>query len=647
VSAADDETGKPAEALLDEPAAQPRSLIAEKAEQLPQRPGVYLFKDKRGKVIYVGKAKSLRERVRSYLSSGDGRYTVAFLMGRAADIETLVTASETEALILENNLIKQYKPRYNIRLKDDKSYVSVKVTTKDAWPRIFVTRKIVRDGNTYLGPYGSASGLRDAIDTIRKVFPLRTCSDAVFRNRSRPCLEFQIKRCLAPCVYDVDAVEYRRHLDGAVQLLEGKTDALLRDLDLRMKAAASEERFEEAARLRDRIVAVQRVGERQQVLEHEGGDRDVFALYREGGFVEAQVLLVRAGKLTGHHAYHFEGHDLPDEELLSSLLGRFYEVERFVPDEVLLPFEVESMTALGEYLTTTRGRRVEVLAPQRGEKRRLVELAAENAAHGFRERNDEAGRREQMLSELQKKLGLASVPKRIECFDVSHVQGEAVVASMVAFDEGLPDKNGYRRYKLRGVQRNDDFAAMKEVLSRRLTRGRDEGGLPDLIVVDGGRGQLAMAVAALGELGIEGVELASLAKDHVERDATAKEVVRSEERVFRPGRANPVVLARNSNALFLLQQIRDEAHRFAITFHRQLRSKRRLRSVLDDIPGVGPSRRKALLAHFGSLKRVREADIETLASRPGISRELAERIHAALAEEDATGSDPSSFHEVD
>ncbi len=508
--------------------------------------------------------------------------------------------------------------------------MSVKVTTKDAWPRIFVTRKIVRDGNTYLGPYGSASGVRDAIDTIRKVFPLRTCSDSVFRNRSRPCLEYQIKRCLAPCVYDVDAAEYGRHLEGAVQLLEGKTDALVRDLETRMKAAAADERFEEAARLRDRIVAVQRVAERQQVLEHEGGDRDVFALYREGGFVEAQVLTVRAGKLTGHHTYHFEGHDLPDEEVLSSLLGRFYESERFVPDEVLLPFEIESMEALAEYLTSTRGRKVTVLSPQRGEKRRLVELAADNAAHGFRERNDEAGRREQMLAELQKKLGLASVPKRMECFDVSHVQGEAVVASMVAFDEGLPDKNGYRRYKHRGVQRNDDFAAMKEVLSRRLTRGRDEGGLPDLIVVDGGRGQLAMAVAGLAELGIDGVVLASVAKDRVEGDATAIEVVRCEERVFRPGRANPVVLGRNSNALFLLQQIRDEAHRFAITFHRQLRSKRRLRSALDDIPGIGPSKRKALLAHFGSLKRVREASVDELAARPGITAALAEAIHAAL-----------------
>jgi excinuclease ABC subunit C len=611
-----------------------RDAIVEKADALPHRPGVYLFKDKRGKVIYVGKAKSLRDRVRSYLSAADSRYTVAFLMERAADLETLVTATETEALILENNLIKQYKPRYNIRLKDDKSYVSVKVTTKDPWPRLFVTRKIVRDGNTYLGPYGSASGLRETIDTIRKVFPLRTCSDAVFRNRSRPCLEYQIRRCLAPCVYPVDREEYGRHLAGAIQLLEGKTDALVRDLESRMRSAAEEERFEEAARLRDRAAAVRKVAERQQVLAHEGGDRDVFGLYREGGFVEAQVLLVRAGTLVSHHAYHFEGHDLPDQEVLSSLLGRFYEGDRPLPDEVLLPFAIESMDATAEYLSLVRGRKVDVLVPRRGEKRRLVELATENAEHGFRERNDESARREKMLMELQAKLGLASMPKRIECFDVSHVQGDAVVASMVAFDEGLPDKSGYRRYKLRGVQRNDDFAAMKEVLSRRLSRGREEGGLPDLLVVDGGRGQLAMAVEALRELEIEGVEVAALAKDRVDRDPRAAEVVRSEERVFRPGRSNPVVLGRSSSALFLLQQVRDEAHRFAVSFHRKLRDRARLRSELDAIPGVGPTRRKALLARFGSVKRVREASVEELEGLPEISHDLALAIHAALRIDD-------------
>jgi excinuclease ABC subunit C len=615
-----------------ETAAAPEPALADRVASLPQTPGVYLFKDHRGKVIYAGKAKNLRARMRSYVNATDNRYQVQFLMDRAADFETLVTTTETEALILENNLIKQYKPRYNIKLKDDKSYLSVKLTTKDEWPRVLVTRKIVRDGNTYMGPYASAAGLRDSIDTIRKVFPLRSCSDAVFRNRSRPCLEYQIKRCMAPCVLEVDREEYQRHLDGAMQLLEGKTDALIADLAAAMRAAAEQERFEDAARLRDRMAAVTKVAERQKVVMHGGGDRDVFGLYREGGFIEAQVLLVRAGKLVGHHAYQFEDHELPDDEVLSSLAGRFYEGGRFVPEEVLLPFAVEGMGALADYLTGVRGGKVDVAVPQRGDKRRLVEMAIENAAHGFRERNDHAARMEKTLAELQKRLALASVPKRIECFDISHSQGDSVVASMVAFDEGVADKSGYRRYKLRDVQRNDDFAAMKEVLSRRLGRGKHEGGLPDLIVVDGGKGQLAMAMAAVDDLGIEGVELCSLAKDHVTADATSAHIEHSEERVFRPGRANPVHLRRNSSALFLLQQLRDEAHRFAITFHRELRSKRRLRSSLDDIPGVGPARRRALLSHFGSLKRVREAGVDEIAGLPGITRELAERIVRELGD---------------
>jgi len=625
----DDEAARAAAAVAAREAADAR--LADKADKTPPRPGVYLFKDKRGKVLYVGKAKSLRERVRSYVRGGDGRYQVRFLMERAWDLETLVTVSETEALILENNLIKQYKPRYNINLKDDKTYLSVKVTTKSAWPRILVTRKIERDGNLYLGPYGSASGIRETLEVARKIFPLRTCSDTVFRNRSRPCLEYQIKRCLGPCVLPVDRGEYEGQLRGAVQLLEGKTDSLLGELRGEMDAASLSERFEDAARLRDRIEAIAKIAEKQKALIHGGGDRDVFGFYREGGYIEAQVLLVRAGKLVGNNGYQFEDFEFPDEEVLSSLVGRFYEGGRFIPEEVLLPAAFEGMDAAAEYLMRLRGSKVTVFAPQRGDKRRLVEMALDNAEHAFRERNDETARRERMLDELQKKLGLASSPKRIECFDISHVSGEAVVASMVVFDEGEPDKNSYRRYRLKGVQRNDDFAAMKEVLSRRLVRGKAEGGLPDLLLVDGGRGQLAMAVEAVRELGIEGVELASIAKDRVAADVHGENLEHSEERFFRPGRANAVVLRRNSNALFLLQQIRDEAHRFAITFHRELRAKRRLRSVLDNIEGVGPAKRRALLSAFGSVKRLALASSEELAAVAGIGPVLAEKVKVALA----------------
>jgi len=604
--------------------------MAEKAAVAPTGPGVYIFKDKRGKAIYVGKAKNLRDRVRSYVRGGDGRYQVSFLMNRAADFETLVTVSETEALILENNLIKQYKPRYNIKLLDDKSYVSVKVTVKDAWPRILVTRKIQRDGSVYLGPFASASGIRETLEIARKIFPLRSCSDAVFRNRSRPCLEYQIKRCLAPCVLEVDRVEYERQLKGATQLLEGKTDALVADLKVSMSAAADEERYEDAARIRDRIEAVSKVAEKQKALVHGGGDRDVFGFYREGGFLEAQVLLVRSGKLIGNNSYHLEDFDFPDEEVISALTGRYYEGDRYIPEEVLLPVAFEGADALATYLGGLRGTKVDVYVPQRGDKRRLVEMAIDNARQAFADRNDEALRRERMLDELRRKLHLASTPKRIECVDISHVQGEAVVASLVVFDEGRPDKSSYRRYRLRGVQRNDDFASMKEVLSRRFTRGKEEGGLPDLLMVDGGRGQLAMAVEAAKELGIEGVELASLAKDRVAGEFQSENIEHTEERVFRPGRSNPIVLRRNSNALFLLQQLRDEAHRFAITYHRSLRARKRLRSVLDDIGGIGPRKRRALLSAFGSVKRLRQATVAEIAEVSGIGPMLAEKVVTAL-----------------
>ncbi|RMF21356.1 MAG: excinuclease ABC subunit UvrC, partial [Deltaproteobacteria bacterium] len=415
---------------------RPGGWLEERLPSVPRKPGVYLFRDSRGKVLYVGKAKDLRARLRSYAAAGDGRYHVRFLMERASKVETLVTNNETEALILENNLIKQYRPRYNIRLKDDKTYLSVKVTTKDEWPRILATRHIVRDGNTYLGPFASATGLRETLETIRKVFPLRTCSDAVFRNRSRPCLEYQIHRCLAPCVIDIDPAEYRAQLDGALKLLEGKTGELIESLKQAMLQASEEERFEDAARLRDRMAAVARIAEKQAVVSHGGGDRDVFGLCREGGIVEAQVLTVRGGKLVGHHGYHFEDYELPEEELLSSLVARFYEGERFVPDEVLLPRPIEGAAALADYLGGKRGRRVAVLVPKRGERRRLVEMAVENARQGLRERLDDSSQRERTLAEIGRRLGLASVPKRIECFDISHAGGEAVVASMVAFDEG-------------------------------------------------------------------------------------------------------------------------------------------------------------------------------------------------------------------
>lgn len=606
--------------------------VDDKLETLPPRPGVYLLKDKAGGVLYVGKAKSLRARVSSYFRGGDGRYQIEFLVRKIDDVECLVTRNEKEALILENNLIKQYKPRYNVRLKDDKSYVSVKITSRDEWPRVLVTRKIVKDGSRYFGPFHSASAVRDTIDVIRKVFPLRTCSDAVFRNRSRPCLEYQIKRCLAPCVLEVNREEYEQHLRSAALLLEGRDSQVTGLLGERMQKASEDLRFEEAARLRDQIRAIEKTGERQQVLEHAGGDQDVFGLYREGGFIEIQVLLVRAGRLTANQSFGFNDWEFPDDEVLGAVLTQFYQGDRAVPREVLLPAALEDEAVRTELLRERREGAVDILVPRRGAKRKLIELATENARQAFFERRDAQERLAQTADELRRRLHLRSAPKRLECVDISTFQGGETVGSVVAFDEGRPDTGRYRRYRIRTVEGTDDFGSLREMLTRRLSAGLRRDDLPDLLVIDGGRGQLAVAVAVCQELGVEGLDVVGLAKARAVRDPRATEVAHTEERVFLPGRVNPVVLARNSNALFLLQQVRDEAHRFAITYHKKLRDRARLRSPLDDIPGVGATRRKALLKHFGSLTRVRAASVEEVAAVPGIGPALAESIKSTLAE---------------
>jgi excinuclease ABC subunit C len=596
-------------------------------------PGVYLLKDAHGKVIYVGKAVNLRSRVRSYVRGGDERTQVRFLVGRLADVETLVTSNEKEALILENTLIKQYRPRYNIRLKDDKSYVSVKVTVNDPWPRVLVTRRVVKDGSRYFGPFHNASAVRDTLDTIRKVFPLRTCSDPVFRNRSRPCIEYDIKRCLGPCVLPVDRAAYEEHLRQAMLLLEGRNREVTGVLRARMETAAAAERFEDAARLRDQIRAVETTQERQQVADHWGADQDVFGLYREGGAIEVQVLFVRHGTLVGTIAYAFDDWELPDEEVLEAVLTQFYQATvRDVPDEILLPIAIGDAEVRGEYLSERRGKKVVVLAPQRGGKVRLLELARENARQGFAHRREAASEGARQVAELQRKLRLRVPPRRIECIDIATFQGGESVGAVVAFVDGQPWKDGYRRYRVRSIVGTDDFGSIAEVLGRRFRAGDKRDPLPDLLVIDGGAGQLAAARAVLGEVGLAELPVIGLAKERVERDPTAREMARRPERLFLPGRKNPVVLRANSTALFLLQRARDEAHRFANAYHRHLRDRARLRSPLDEVPGVGPRRRRELLRHFGSLRRLRAATVEELVSVPGISTEIAARIKETLAE---------------
>ncbi|HME63191.1 MAG TPA: excinuclease ABC subunit UvrC [Candidatus Binatia bacterium] len=606
---------------------------SEKLSHLPSRSGVYLMRDKAGKVVYVGKAKDVRARVRSYFNNSDERSQVRFLLGRVEDIETLVTSSDKEALILENNLIKQYKPRYNIRLKDDKSYLSIKVTTQHSWPRIFATRKIVKDGGRYFGPFSSAVAARETIDIIEKHFLLRNCTDHNFRNRSRPCLQYQIKRCMAPCVLPVPEDVYREQVRQAMLFIDGKQQQLIDELRQRMQAKSDALEFEAAARIRDQIQAVEKTLEKQRMVAHWGADQDIFGLYREGGFIEVQVLLVRQGKLTENLSYSLQDLEFPDEEIVGSLLTQFYQGQRFVPDEILLPVTLEDRQAREEYLAERKGKRVEIINPQRGDKRHLVQMAEENAKQSFSERHDQEKARETMLRELQGQLRLKRYPQRIECFDISTIHGSHAVGSMVTFIDGEPNKNFYRHFRIRTIDPSsggDDFGMMLEVLKRRFRRGKEEADLPDLIVVDGGRGQLAMALTAMAELGIEGVDAVGLAKMRVQAAPRSAEIERSEERVFLPNQSNPVILKRNSNALFLLQRVRDEAHRFAITHHRKLRSKQTLYSALDRIPGVGSARKRALLRAFGSVKKIEEASIEELLKVPLMNEQVAKEIMQSL-----------------
>src|ERR1043166_2290224 len=512
--------------------------IPEKLANLPSRPGVYLMRDKAGKVIYVGKAKDLRSRVRAYFNSADERSQVQFLVQRIEDFETLVTTSDKEALILENNLIKQYKPRYNIRLKDDKSYLSIKVTTAHPWPRIFTTRKIVKDGSRYFGPFSSAVAARETIDIIEKHFLLRNCTDHNFRNRSRPCLQYQIKRCMAPCVLSVSSDGCRARVREAMLCLEGRQQELISELRQRMEQKAEALEFEAAAKLRDQIQAVEKTLEKQRMVSHWGADQDIFGIYREGGFIEVQVLLIRQGELTGNQSYSLQDLEFPDEEIIGSLLTQFYQGQRFIPDEILLPVSLEDAEAREEYLADRTGKKVSIVNPQRGDKRQLVEMAAENARQSFSERHDQDKAREKMLTELQTQLHLKQYPHRVESFDISTIHGAHAVGSMVTFINGEPDKARYRHYRIRTIDAasgGDDFGMMLEVLKRRFSHGKENSDLPDLVVVDGGKGQLAMALAAMREVGVTGVEAVGLAKMRVQAAPRRAQIERLEERGFFPG----------------------------------------------------------------------------------------------------------------
>lgn len=606
--------------------------LEERLAQLPHQPGVYLMKDRSGRVIYVGKAVNLSNRVRSYFNPGssDTRAFVALLDRLLGSLETVVVTSEKEALLLENELIKKHRPRFNVQWRDDKNFLCLRLANEHRYPRLEMVRRPKRDGARYFGPYASASSIRETVRVVNRFFQLRTCSDHVLESRKRPCLLHQIGRCPAPCVKPIPPEDYQRNVEAVGLFLEGRSEPLIETLRTRMKTVAAKLEFEEAARLRDQVIAIQRSVEKQAIATTESIDQDIFGLFREGDRITIFSLFVRGGRITGGQPHHFQS-EFPDDELVTSFVNQYYADDAFVPKEVLLPGSPNEPEALAELLSERKGEKVRVLVPQRGEKTELVKLASKNAERAFSERKRGRDEVEQTLERLKERLQLSKLPHRMECFDISHFQGSALVASQVSALDTEPDPSRYRHYKLKTVEGNDDFASMHEILTRRFKRGLEEGDLPDLIVIDGGKGQLAAAMAAMKDVGVEGVDMVGLAKsrdlDSVNADVQQD---RSPERVFLVGRKDPIVLPQTSPELFALTRLRDEAHRFAITFQRKLNRKRGLSSALDQVPGVGEARRTALLRHFGSLKRVREASIEEIAEVEGMGPAVAERLHAFL-----------------
>ncbi len=610
------------------------AMIEIDLQKYPLLPGVYQMYSAEGEVLYVGKAKQLRNRLRSYFSpGGDGRLHIPLLMEKVERIEVIVTDTEKEALLLENTLIKKYRPRYNIELRDDKTYVSVRIDLNDPFPMMQVVRQVKDDGAEYFGPYSSASAIRETLKEIYRIFPLRHASQERCAKRGRPCLFHQIGQCSAPCHGKINRSEYRKLVDGVIQLLEGRESEVIKRLKARMDKASELMNFEEAARLRDQIRSIEKSVEKQKVTDFGGGNQDVIGLHEDGGEVEIALLFIRQGKLIGRRTFLQEWKlDLP--ELLSGFLQEYYAGEVVLPDQVLLPFDFESSELLAEWLSDKRGRKVRLQVPQRGEKKRLCDLAQRNASEAYKQRGKRQQARDELLAELQSKFDLAQLPQRIECFDISNVQGNQSVGSMAVLLGGEAAPAEYRRFRIKTVVGADDYASLTEVVSRRLERGLAEENLPDMILIDGGKGQLGVLTEVLEKYALSGrIGAVGIAKSRVFANVRGKAVERSEERFFLPGRKNPVNFRSGSAALFLLERLRDEAHRFAITYHRKLRGKQQLRSSLEDIPGVGPARRKALLKHFGSLKKIREASREELQQMPGLPAELAERVYLTFHSE--------------
>ncbi len=635
--------------------------FADRLAAVPLRPGVYTMRGASGEVLYVGKASALRNRLRSYFGSSSSLTgKTAELVARIDDFEYVVTESEQEALLLENSQIKRHKPRYNVRLKDDKTYPYIKVDLAEPFPRVYVTRRTANDGARYFGPFASAGSVRKTLDLLNRLFPYRSCTKPITGNDDRPCLEYHIKRCIAPCTGYASKEEYRRVIDQVVLFLDGNTRQVVSELVDAMTHASDSLEFERAAALRDRLRAIERVYEGQKVVGLGDENLDAIALAFGRNEAWAEVFFVRQGNLSGRDNFIMENtRDEPEAEVVAQFIKQFYDSASHVPRRVLVTAELEDAEVISQWLTSRRNGPVEVTVPQRGEKRKLLEMVRENAEQGLEQlkikRLSDSDLMGSAVAELQEELSLPRLPRRIECYDISHIQGTNIVASMAVFEDGRPKNAHYRRFNIKTVPGNDDFASMREVLTRRFKRfiaaqawqpsqpstdGKSQHGTaagetrsaafnaidagpvesfgetPDLVLIDGGKGQLNAALEAFLQLGLKDIPLASLAKQ--------------QEEIYLPDSPAPVVLPRNSQALFLVQRVRDEAHRFAVTFHRERRQKSSIQSALDLVPGIGPKRKRALLRKFGSVKGIREAPVEELAASPGMTTKLAEKVKQYL-----------------
>jgi len=583
-----------------------------KLDSLPVSPGIYIFKDRAGRLLYVGKAANLRSRVRSYFqhSGGDQRYFIGLLEQELGDLETYITATEKEAALLENSFIKEHQPRYNVKLRDDKDFISLRLNPVDAWPRLEVVRRPKKDGARYFGPYHSATTARSILRLVNRYFQLRTCTDRELGLRTRPCLQYQIKRCHAPCVHQVDAHEYARQVRNVSLFLEGRHDELVQHLSRQMQQASEAMEYEIAARCRDQIQAVRSMLEKQCVSLVSDIDQDVFGYFRQDQKIVFAVLMARRGRVVGVRTFTLRDAFLPNDELLSAFIGEYYQLGSFIPDELLLPGSIEAEQGLAELLSSERASRVNVLKPRRGPKARLLRMAMENAAHAFQQEAHAARDGQAHLEQIKQRFDLPNVPRRIECVDVSHSSGADTVAAIVALQDGEPDTKRYRGFKIRSVGDGDDYGAMFEALSRRFKRATlSQPGweAPDLLVVDGGKGQMGIALSALAQLDIDDVSVIALAKEKA--DALGQRLV---ERVYLPGRKNPIELRESDPVSRILIRARDEAHR--VSNHLRLKQDKRtkFRSVLDEIKGIGPKTRAKLLSRLGSVQVIRNASAEEL-----------------------------------